>query len=1012
MPIKVGRFRQKALGIFQPKPRVIRTRLANDVEVSTHEAGHAIQQLLGGGDMQRGEQVLNFQGFGEELYPLAEGQKGPKGAEGFAEFLRGYVTNQLAIHKAAPKFYAHFDDVMKRYAPEVLEVLENARTNFTRYLLQGPEARILSQISVDEREPARWPSLSSLYARALDQMHPLKRFAEDVLERAAKNGKPITLSPSHDPYLLARVFTGWAGKAETFLRHGTLDADMKVMGKSLKDILGPIDRADNLESFRAYAVARRALELSERKIETGIDPKDAKWEVENRELPGFREAFDDLQTYNNSLLQYLVDAGVISAEQKADIQKMNQAYVPFYRVLDEESTKRLQTGTGMTFADLFSPVKRIKGSARVILDPLESIVKNTYAMVNVADRNAVGLAIADLANLEGAGKYIRRIPTPMRGTAYNVADIQRELENAGVDVPEEAVENMLTIFRPESFHPSENVITVLREGKREYYEVEPDLYRAVKGLDREQANVFIKLLRKPAALLRAAATLTPEFMARNPIRDQATAAIFSKYGYRPIIDLVNGLSHLFKQDDVYWAWRSSGGAYSMLVSMDRKYLQQNLQDLMKTRMEKLKNVVRHPIDFLRMLSEFSESGTRLGEFHRGLKKEGATKDGKLLSAYASREVTLDFSRRGANMSSLNQVVAFFNANLQGYDKLFRAFREDPVKTSWKAIALLTVPSILLLLHNRRDKRWKEIPDWQKDLFWIQFTEKDIWRIPKPFEIGILFASLPERVVEHILDHSPQKVGARKVRNALLRGGSPGIIPTAALPVIENWANKSTFLDRPLIPYGRERLRPDLQYGDYTTETAKLIGRMLNQSPALLENTIRGYTGGMGRYALNASDLVLRKTGIVEAPPKPAIDFSEWPGFRAFAVRYPTASSQSVNDFYDYYDVEERAFASAKELRRDGKDEEADSIARDTGDLMGLRASLLKTHRDLSDLRKQAREINRDPDLTPEQKRVRLDALYLRMSARARDIVKRIEHPSAPPAPESRTVIPERKVVRR
>ncbi|MEW6187693.1 MAG: hypothetical protein AB1585_18330 [Thermodesulfobacteriota bacterium] len=46
IPIRTGRFRDKALGIFKPFSEVIRTKNFADVEVIGHEVGHALQKYL------------------------------------------------------------------------------------------------------------------------------------------------------------------------------------------------------------------------------------------------------------------------------------------------------------------------------------------------------------------------------------------------------------------------------------------------------------------------------------------------------------------------------------------------------------------------------------------------------------------------------------------------------------------------------------------------------------------------------------------------------------------------------------------------------------------------------------------------------------------------------------------------------------------------------------------------------------------------------------------------------
>ena len=101
----------------------------------------------------------------------------------------------------------------------------------------------------------------------------------------------------------------------------------------------------------------------------------------------------------------------------------------------------------------------------------------------------------------------------------------------------------------------------------------------------------------------------------------------------------------------------------MLVSLDREYLKRNLRDLLAKESlfipEAIKpSIIKHPVELLRILSEFGETGTRLGEFIRASKKEGKSKEGLLKAGIAAREVTIDFARIGAKTQAVNMITAF------------------------------------------------------------------------------------------------------------------------------------------------------------------------------------------------------------------------------------------------------------------------------------------------------------------------------------------------------------------
>lgn len=961
IPIRTGRFRDKALGIFKLRPEVIRTEKANDIEVIAHEIGHAIQKFLYPEDMtQAGLSSRPFGAFKDELDPMATKPKEGQSVtpEGFAEFIRLYVTDQQMARDKAPLFYEHFEKELQNKSPETREILLQARNHYERWLKQPELQRVLSQVSVGSKDK-REVSFDKLYTATVDDLFPLK----NVVDVMAK-GKD--LKPSDDPYILARLLRGYTGKADAFIDHSPFKfKTYEDVGKSLKDILKPV--RNDLDAFRGYVVSRRTIDLDKRKIETGVLPADAR-KVINDYDEKFGKAFDELKEYQDHTLQYLRDSGVMDKKTYDQIKQMNEDYVPLYRIMDEKPGKG-GVGVGMIARN---PVKKITGSWRDIQDPLESIIKNTYLYINAAEKNAVGQALVKLAEkTEGMGKYVEKIPTPMQEIKIK----PDELQKLGID---DVPDNVVSIFRPQSFMPKDNVISVWEKGERKLYEVHPDVAKTFMALDKENLNLLMRVLSKPAAWLRAGATLTPEFIARNPLRDQFSAFVYSKYGFIPGVDLAQGIFSLAKKDQMYWDWKKGGGDHSMLVSMDRDYLQDKLgQTLTKY---PVLNRIKNPIELLRIASELGEEGTRIGEFRKGIKAEGETKEGIQAAAFAARDVALDFSRAGNIGKSVNIITAFWNAQVQGIDKTVREFKEHPARTMAKVAASITLPSVLLAIATHDDERIKEVPAWERDLFWIIPTENNLWRIPKPFELGVIFGSVPERITHYILSQDPHAFD--DVFKTVVNGLTPGVVPTAAIPIMENWANKSTFFDRPIVPTGRTELLPEYQYGPYTTETAKELGKILGKlpweieqsSPARIENLVRGWTGGLGMYALNIADQALLKSGIVERDYEmPTASLSEIPFIRAFHVRYPSANAESVKRFYDNYEKSNQLIKTAKVLM------EKENKPEDAMRLMEMNSvNLQNCFEAVNNIRSMINMIYINPGMTGDEKREMIDILYMQM----------------------------------
>jgi hypothetical protein len=449
--------------------------------------------------------------------------------------------------------------------------------------------------------------LNRLYTMTVDDIRPIEVAVKEM------NGGKLPADISKDPYRQAWLLRGWTGKANTYLNYGILDEAGNKVFPGLREILKPV--SDDIDAFRAYATSKRVIERSKRGFQTGIDPTDAKAVVGelSQKSPIYDQVFNQLVEFQDRILNRLGDAGVIGADDLAKLKEYSADYVPFYRVFEETKLKGFSVGKGI--ANLTSPIKRFKGSGRVIVDPLESIIKNTYAIVSIAERNKVARNLVNMAETtKGMGKWVEELPTPSRGVSFKLGEIQNALESAGAEGVDAEV--VARIFRPSIFAPAkENVLTVFRQGKPTFYQVQPDLYRSLLALDQESSSILLRILSKPARMLRAGATLTPEFAFwRNPLRDQMTAFVYSKYGFRPGIDLARGLFHAIKQDDLFWKWQGSGGAHGSIVSLDRNYLQGSLRSMLGRSIKQIgKDVVIHPIESLRALTEFSDASTRLGE---------------------------------------------------------------------------------------------------------------------------------------------------------------------------------------------------------------------------------------------------------------------------------------------------------------------------------------------------------------------------------------------------------------
>ena len=1026
VPVRTGHFKEQALGIFKPWAHVVRlkSKLGDlRIPVLVHESAHFLDYTLFGqpkkGKAADDPKNWTTTKFVSNMIPRAEldpllteygGTPNSKKREAFAEFVRYWVTEPAKALERAPQFSKIWEETILPDFPEVRDTLLTTRADWARWNDMPAVAKVVSQISFGERsksfadmKDAVVHTWNDLLAKWVDDLYPVKKFSDLAKE------KGIKLDIEADPYILARLSRGWVGKANVFLEKGTFDvrfwktgADGKAVpsftGKGFGEILAPVHAKNATEDFSAYLVSRRAVDLNAREIHSGINTKDAEQALKDlaEKHPEFEKIAAELDDYQNALLDYIRHAGLLTKEGYERLRFEMKNYVPFFRVMEEAEAKGLG---GRTLADLRSPIKRIKGSDRDIVNPLESIVKNTYALINAAERNRVGIAMVNLSvKHPELAQMFEKVPEEKTKVAsVKINELIDQVsgkggsgfaEMLGLDPSEVAKtalgqmgEEIVNIFRPSMIH-DEGILTVMIDGKPQSFYADPEIYKAMQASEVEDIGVVWKLLSYPARWLRAGATLTPEFMVRNPARDMMSAFVYSEYGFMPPVDIARGLYGALSKDDAYWLWRMGGGEQAMLVSMDRTTLKKTYEDLArehnitpKTVLQRGGKYVVNPLETLRLFSEFSEKMTRVGEAKKAISR-GAN---PLEAAFSAREVTLDFAKIGSKARAFNMIVAFFNAQIQGSVRMVRAFREKPYRTTAKTLVGITLPSILLLMWNMQDPEWDEIPQWEKNLFWM-IKIGDTWiRFPKPFELGILFGSLPERVIESIVKNDPNVFP--ELRKSITDGASPSILPTAIMPIIENVTNYSFFLDRNIVPDSLEALPAFAQYTSYTSETAKSIGKWLSYSPAKIDNLISGYFAGLGRYATEIIDKATAAIGGKEAPPAPpAPTAADLPIIKAFVVRDPvTASSESLNRFYIQAEEARAARNYYNDLIQGNKKEESQKWYADHMAEIALSPFYEDMRRTLATMRRLQNLARDSKTLTPEEKRTRIDELGAKMT---------------------------------
>ena len=949
-PIKIGHGdfgRRKAIGWFNPRLNLIREQTANDIDTAAHEVGHRIHYRdLGGKTAQLPLPVR------KDLVALGKALYGPRvppggyGREGWAEYIRIRLTGGTTevpedIATIAPAAHAWFETTFLATRPKIRAELEKARENYERYDLQGALSRIAGQIHRHGKFARVKEGVQDLVQRGFRTLFvtdaaPLER----AFGRLLKENPSIDLPPEKNPVLTrAALLMNARGSARSAITEGTVGHAAEKTGDSLRDALLPVK--DDLENFVLFAVAKRAVDLHGRGIDPGFALRDAEYAVSTLGSPAFEKAAKDVTDWSQRLIDYVVVAGGLSPADAAIIRTLNPIYVPFKRYFDE-SYLGGSSGLGGARGSVNQPtaLKKIKGSGRPIIDPLEALVQQAEHMYTIGNKLRVGKAIVEAAEaMPGSGWFANKVPAPKAATTFTVADIAKDLKEAGIDLAGADPEQILTVFQNTSrYFGKDNIVAIWRNGKREFWEVDPDIYRVVTDMDKDIVLPWILSAPKRGVQLGATG-LSPAFsLISNPVRDSLTWTLYAASRHFSPLGVVRGFKHELFSDPVAQRYRRAGLDFGTIMGQDRMAAKRTLEEALANDFkDKAWITAKHPIDSLRGLFGAFESGPRLAEFEGVLKtaeaKYGAGSVSAFLeAAYKSKDVTVNFTRMGTVARAMNQMIPFFNARIQGASKFFRVLggsdgRSAQMRALGFGFAYITMPSLLLWYLNKDEKWYQELPAWQKGAFWVWSPDggRTKYRLPKPMELGYLFGSVPEAIADWAYRKNKRGFSdaAWGFVDQLLPfsisqglGAFVDVLPAVVKPAVEVATNYDAFRNQQLTEdWIRKQRLPEDQKRRYTSQFAQDLSKLFNVSveklgldvrstPTDVEHLVSGYSGGLSLSIAQAFDLLSghsKKKGDEGLASAPVVS--------RLALRSGTGAS--VDDLYKRATVLEQKHGSKK-----------------------------------------------------------------------------------------------------
>lgn len=718
----------------------------------------------------------------------------------------------------------------------------------TQKAVTGPVSKLDEAIMLGRkaREGKRYGiTIDKARTEFLDRLTPVF----DLVRKAGKE-----LPAELNPYKRMRLIAGLGGKVQTFLERG----------------LSPVLRreAHRIDDLSKMLILDRMEEISSHNKKTFLSADERLQELNSIRSKYTPEEFEQLQqsaqevrNYADTLLGMLKDSGIIDEKSYSAIKAKNQRYVPFQIVdfISENVEANRFNKTSFNVATQ-NVIKRLEGSERAVSDPLESLVERTARVLSLVERNNALRSLVDLRKFDS--DTFGELITPIR----TAGDVQAR--------------NIKTTKSGET-----EVISLFKDGITEQYKIPVDVASAIKNLDAQSSNILVDLLRPQATLLRLGATgLNLPFILANPIRDFADAIFgeITERGVRSATQLLASypaaIASILKKDDLYRQWASAGGRQATFTSQILGQPRTTIKQLAGTE-SKLRKL--SPIGAVQFLNSVMEESTRLARFKAGFDRGESLAE----AAFRSRDITVDFAKSGNSLRILNQIIPFLNANVQGTERMFRIFKNNPGGAAIATGVLSGFPATMLYLYNRQFMDYKDIPQWEKDQNWIIIARdrSEVERLEGEPIAGIKIpkgriAGIPANITESFLgfveDNDPNallQLAVRTIENLSPVGfpvGRQGLLRTASNltpPLlragIEAGTNTSFFTGRPIVPRRLEGVAPQEQYREQTPDLFRAFGR-IGVSPLKAEQFSRSIAGGLGQTVADLASFRFPVSGVV------------------------------------------------------------------------------------------------------------------------------------------------------
>lgn len=963
--ISTGKVSGKTTGIYKEQSGNMRVRNSNDIPTVAFELGkhlnktYKFTEMDSIGTLMKQIYYTNSDIFNDfnagslgisKLISGADEQALKAKNAAVSEFMREYLLNKDVAKEKYPQFYADF--VMRMSDEKVgkktdVKNLDAAADMINKYM-SSPTSERIDAMTVTNKQakiaqtPTMTESARKFYLDWVDSFNPIK----NVMSYVKKvSGGDIT--GKGDAYTIAMNSLNATTIANYINTKGMTDLDGNInLGKSFIECVGNVKKKD-LNTFDRYLIIKHALEwiepldentpkkrvFADETIENPTELRRELAEIEKKH-PEMKQAAENLYEFQRNVIEnFVIPAGGISQAEYQKLIAKYPSYVPFFRATNKRG--KLNQFIKGTLANQSSPIKTANGGGELLISPLESIIRNTEKMVKFGTRQRTMQILAEYADsVDGTGKFMEKVSPDMMMTREGkksfemIKDVLADKVNAEdyLDLTG-AIADILG-DTDGGFSPIADeknmIVTVMNDGKKSYYQIHDRLlYEAIADMTPQEANMAVRIsgaIMNPMKILIT--QNNPIFALTNAIRDIQTAYKNSNIN-NPIMfaaKYANAAYGMLKKSDDYKRYQAMGGGHSSELSANMESIKESIRALNNkdkvAAVRFLGSIIRHPIQSIAAVNDFVESTPRFMEFKNKLNQTGDTQS----AIYAADDLTTNFKRVGKKGRSLNKVIMYNNAGVQGLDKLRRSFTDVPKNernariVKYAVCALIT--TALAEFWNRRDdeseEAWENLSAYKKNNFYnFYIGDGNFLSIPKARELSALSSFFERCADKYFYDNDEAfydfggYLWQQFTPPVLPEPGNPAdmahsLFGSTVLSSLTDIGFNKDFKGSPIESDYDKNLYPFQRYSENTTKLAVWLGqtdiaRKLDISPKQLDHILSSNLGIIGQ---------INKALFPSNESRKDLSF----GLRNKFIADSNYSTDVLNKMYDNTEVSGREFA--------------------------------------------------------------------------------------------------------